>query len=183
MKKIFLILICSTYVCILASCNQKAGEDSTGGIVYVNADSLLTKYTFSVDQNKQFKAVQDSFQGILQQRESALQGTYMNYQKSMGSMSENQRKKTEGDLSDQQQQLQQMNEFFQQQLAQRQHDLTDQLGKKVQGFLKDYAPKHHYKMVMLYSALLNGGSVLYGDPSLDITTNFIKDINAAYAKK
>jgi len=183
MKKIVLILITIAYAFLVASCNQRSSSSGdTESIVYVNSDTLIAKYNFSVDQNKQFKATTDSFQTILQDREGALQSNYTSYQKSASTMTPAQRNQTESTLSQQQQEIQQMQQIFQQQLSQKQHDLGEQLSKKLQGFLKDYATQHHYKLIMLYHQIMNGESLLYGDNSLDITSDLLKDLNAAYAK-
>jgi len=184
MKKEFLFLLLAAFVLIFASCNQvsksSSSGDVSGGIVYVNSDTLLAKWSYSIDQNKQFKATADSLQNVFQQREASFQAGVSNYQKNGPNMSENQRKQTEGMLGQQQQELQQMQQAFQQQASEKQLDLTKALSKKLQDFLKDYSVTHHYKMVMIYSALNSG--ILYGDPSLDITKDLIKDLNDTYSK-
>jgi outer membrane protein len=185
MKTIFLLSVGIAFAFMVVSCspNSKSapGGDPAGAIVYVNSDTLLAKYNFSIDQNKQFKATADSLQNILQGREAAFQNSVNSYQKGATTMSDAQRKQTEGVLGQQQQELQQLQQVFQQQASQKQLDLTKQLSKKLQDFLKDYSSTHHYKMVMIYSQLNSG--ILYGDPSLDITTDLLKELNAAYTKE
>jgi outer membrane protein len=182
MKKIFLLAASIASIFLAASCSQplkpSPGGDS-GAIVFVNGDTLLTKYNYSIDQTKQYKATTDSLQNIFQQRETAFQNNVNTYQKAASSMTDAQRKQTEGVLGQQQQELQQLQQLYQQQASEKQVDLTKQLSKKLQNFLKDYSTSHHYKMVMIYSQLNSG--ILYGDPSLDITTDVLKELNAAYA--
>jgi outer membrane protein len=186
MKKIvLLVVICYAFTFLLASCNQNSKSASggdAGSIVYVNGDTLLVKYTYAVDQNKELKSFTDSLQGAFQQRETSFQNNYTTYQKQSSSMSEAQRKQAEDVLGQQQQELQQMQQIFQQQMSKKQLDLTTQLSKKVQDFLKDYSAQHHYKLILLYNQLISGTGLLYGDPSIDITNDLIKDLNAAYAK-
>jgi outer membrane protein len=46
--------------------------------------------------------------------------------------------------------------------------------------LKTYAKEKGYKMVMTYQKGNSG--ILYGDASLDITSDVVKKLNEAYAK-
>jgi outer membrane protein len=186
MKKIFLLAVGIAFAFFVTSCSQNSkslSSSNSGTIVYVNGDTLLVKYTFAIDQNKELKAYSDSLQNAFQQREAAFQNGYASYQKSAATMSDAQRKQAESQLGQQQQELQQVQQMFQQQLSQKQLDLTKQLSKKVQDFLKDYSAQHHYKLILIYNALISGTGMLYGDPSIDITNDLIKDLNAAYSKK
>ncbi len=186
MKKIFLVPISLAFALLVVSCNpnsKSASNGDSGAIVYVNGDTLLVKYTFAADQNKQLKAFTDSLQGVFEQRQAAFQNGVTTYQKGLSTMTETQRKQAEGILGQQQQELQQMQQIFQQQMSQKQLDLTKQLSKKVQDFLKDYSTQHHYKLILIYNQLISGTGMLYGDPSMDITADLLKELNAAYAKE
>lgn len=182
MRKEFSFLLIAAFAIVFASCNKMSSSSgASGDVVYVNSDTLLSKYNYAVDQNKQYKSTADSLQTAFQQREMAFQTGVNNYQKNSASMSEVQRKQTESMLGEQQQELQQLQQMYQQQASQRQLDLTKQLNKKLQAFLKGYCANHHYKMVMIYNELNSG--VLYGDPSLDITKDLLKELNDAYSKE
>jgi outer membrane protein len=52
---------------------------------------------------------------------------------------------------------------------------------KIADFAKAYAKEKGYKLVLTYSKA--NPTVLYGDPSLDVTTDVVKRLNDAYAKE
>jgi outer membrane protein len=52
---------------------------------------------------------------------------------------------------------------------------------KIADFAKTYAKDKGYKMVLTYSKA--NPTVLYGDPSLDVTADVLSKLNAAYEKE
>jgi outer membrane protein len=180
----------------LAACNQNKTEDKTATtaapatssttgaraeeIVFVNSDSLLTKYEYFKDMSARLEKKGKAAQADLVSRGQAFQREVAEYQKAAATMSADQRQATEQRLQRKQQELQ---AYQQNAGAQVQNDQSGEQAKlyeKVAEFLKTYAKDKGYKMVMTYQKGNSG--ILYGDASLDITSDVVKKLNEAYAK-
>jgi outer membrane protein len=180
----------------LAACNQNKTEDkaapatttsttaATGvkaeEIVFVNSDSLLTKYDYFKDMSARLEKKGKAAQADLVNKGQAFQREVAEYQKAAATMAADQRQATEQRLQRKQQELQ---AYQQNAGAQVQNDQAGEQAKlyeKVAEFLKVYAKDKGYKMVMTYQKGNSG--ILYGDASLDITSDVVKKLNEAYAK-
>jgi len=67
------------------------------------------------------------------------------------------------------------------QVQNNQADETKKLYEKVYDFTKQYAKENGYKMVLTFQS--GNTQLLYADPSLDVTADFLKKLNDAYAKE
>jgi outer membrane protein len=149
--------------------------------VYVNSDTLYSKYNYAKDVNNALQAKLKAAQSDMQSKLDAFQREGVDYQKNAATMPADQRQVTEQRLQREQQQLQ---GYQQNESAQLQDDKAAQYQKvydKVDDFVKQYAKQNGYKLVLTYSKQVQ--TVIYGDPSLDITTDVVKGLNDAYAKE
>lgn len=149
-------------------------------IVYVNSDSLLTKYNYAKDVNTAMQTKGKNAQSDLGARGQAFQREVAEYQKGATTMPADQRQTTEQRLQREQQDLQ---SYQQNATAQFQSEQAAETGKvydKIVDFMKGYAKEKGYKMVLTYSKA--SLTVLYGDHSLDVTDDVLKRLNDAYAK-
>lgn len=157
-----------------------ASADSKNEIVYINSDSLSKNYTYVKDMDKRLTTKSDAAKADLQSKGEAFQREVADYQKSASTMAADQRQTTEQRLQREQQQLQ---SYQQNASAEIQNEQSVEMGKlydKISDFIKAYAKEKGYKMVLTYSK--NNTSMLYGDPSLDVTADVVKRLNDAYAK-
>jgi outer membrane protein len=180
----------------LAACNQNKTADKAAPatttattpvngvkaeeIVFVNSDSLLTKYEYFKDMSARLEKKGKQAQADLVSKGQAFQREVAEYQKAAATMAADQRQATEQRLQRKQQELQ---AYQQNAGAQVQNDQAGEQAKlyeKVAEFLKVYAKDKGYKMVMTYQKGNSG--ILYGDASLDITSDVVKKLNEAYAK-
>jgi outer membrane protein len=148
--------------------------------VYINQDTLVAKYDYAKDITKSMQAKGKSTQGDLQSRGQVFQQKVAEYQKNQSTMAADQRQETEQRLQREQQDLQQ---YQQNATAQFQSESAAQGNKvfdKIADFVKGYAKEKGYKLVLMYSKA--NPTILYGDPSLDVTTDVLKRLNDAYAK-
>ncbi|WP_295773175.1 OmpH family outer membrane protein [uncultured Mucilaginibacter sp.] len=180
----------------LAACNQNKTndkpattpaaakvEDNTlknGDIVFVNSDTLLNKYQYFKDMADRLEKKGKAAQADLQNRGQAFQREVAEYQKSAATMSADQRQATEQRLARKQQELQAYQQNTGAQVQQDQAGEQAKLYEKVADFLKVYAKEKGYKMVMTYQKGNSG--ILYGDASLDITSDVVAKLNEAYNK-
>jgi len=172
----------------IAACNKPATTTKTTAVevpdkatvVFVNQDTLLSKYNYAKDVSKTLQDKGKSAQGDLASRGQAFQREVDEYKKNANTLPADQRQTTEQRLQREQQDLQ---GYQQNATAQFQNEQSTQAGKvydKIADFVKGYAKEKGYKMVLTYSKA--NPTVLYGDPSLDVTSDVIKRLNDAYVK-
>jgi len=150
-------------------------------IVFVNSDSLLTKYDYYKDLKVKFEGKSKSAQADMQAKTQAFQREVAQYQQTAGSLAADVRKSTEERLGRKQQELQTYQQNAGGALQNEQAAENEKLYDKVAGYLKGYAKEKGYKMVLTYSK--GNSAILFADESLDVTSEVIKGLNADYAKK
>ena len=176
----------------IAACNQNktadkpataatAAADAKETIVYINSDTLLSKYNYSKDMNKRLEDKGKASQGDLQAKGQAFQREVAEYQKNAATLPADQRQATEQRLQRKNQELQgyQQNAAAEFQNAQATENAKQY--DKIADFTKAYAKEKGYKLVLTFSKA--NPTVLYGDPSLDVTADVVKRLNEAYAKE
>ena len=173
----------------VAACNQSKTDTKTASapaapgkaeIVYVNTDSLLNKYDYYKDMSKRLQTKGDAAKEDLQSKGQAFQREVADYQKSANTLSADQRAATEQRLQRKNQELQ---AYQQNASAQVQNEAASEQNKlfdKIADFAKTYAKEKGYKLVLTYSK--TNPTVLFGDPSLDVTADVVKRLNELYAK-
>lgn len=178
-----LLLSASIIACNKPKTDEKAAPvvvPDKATIVYVNQDTLLAKYEYAKDVTKSMQDKGKAAQSDLGGRQQAFQREVSEYQKNAGTMSADQRQSTEQRLQREQQDLQ---GYQQNASAQFQNDQATQANKvydKIADIIKAYAKEKGYKMVLTYSKA--NPTVIYGDSTLDVTTDVVKRLNDAYTK-
>lgn len=173
----------------VAACNQNKTNDkstaatapASGSVVFVNQDSLSLKYDYAKDMRKRLEDKGKSAQNDVGSRQQALQREGAEYQRSANTLSADQRASTEQRL---QREAQEFQQYQQNAAAQFQNDQSDESKKlydRVYTFTKQYAKDNGYKMVLTFQT--GNTNLLYADPSLDVTTDFVKKLNDAYSKE
>ncbi|WP_443939790.1 OmpH family outer membrane protein [Pedobacter sp. MW01-1-1] len=150
-------------------------------IVYVNSDSLLTKYEYFKDLKVKFEGKTKNAQADMQAKGQAFQREVAQYQQQAQTMPADQRKTTEERLARKQQELQTYQQNAGGALQNEQAQENEKLYDKIALYLKGYAKEKGYKMVLSYSK--GNPTILFADESLDVTTEVIKGLNAEYSKK
>lgn len=154
-----------------------AAENST---VYVQSDSLISKYEYAKDMTKRLGDKGKTAQSDLASKGQAFQREVAEYQKDQATLPADKRQATEQRLQREQQELQQYQQNATAQFQNDQGEETNKLYDKITAFCKSYAKEKGYKLVLTYSKTNPG--VLFVDPSLDVTNDVVKGLNEAYAK-
>jgi len=179
-----------TVASFIVSCNQD--EPKTGSatkttasadkpveeIVYVNSDSLLENYTYFKDIRAKMESKSKKAQVDLTAKGNAFQKEVAEYQQSAQTMSADARAATEQRLARKQQELATFNQNASSALANESAAENEKLYEKVAEYLKGYAKKKGYKMVLTYSKA--NPTVLFADESLDVTKEVVSGLNSAY---
>lgn len=178
-----------TIVSLMAACQNKETTTKTTDkpavavadnekIVYVNSDSLLTKYQYFKDLKVKLEAKAKAAQQDMAAKGQAFQREAAQYQQQQSTMAADQRAATEERLGRKQQELQAYQQNAGAALQNEQAAENEKLYDKVADYLKEYAKKKGYKMVLSYSK--GNGTILFADESLDVTSEVIVGLNDAY---
>ncbi len=183
------LAVAVAFAATIASCGQPKTDTKTtsaatpekADIVYVNSDTLLNKYDYFKEMSTRLQDKGKAAQADLQSKGEAFQREVVEYQKGMNAMSADQRAPIEQRLQRKQQELQAYKENAGAQLQNEQASENSKLYDKIADFTKTYAKEKGYKLVLTYSKA--NPTVLFGDPSLDVTLDVVKRLNDAYAKE
>lgn len=175
------------------ACNQKPEAGNTAAakntpvtvsdkaeIVYVNSDSLLSKYDYFKDMSTRLEDKGKRAQVDVSSKGQAFQREVAEYQKGAATLSADQRAATEQRLARKQQELQTYNQNASAQIQQEQATENAKLYDKIADFLKGYAKEKGYKLILTYSKA--NPTVLFGDESLNVTNAVVKILNDNYKK-
>ena len=149
-------------------------------IVYVNSDSLLTKYEYFKELKSKMETKGKAAQNDMAAKTQAFQREVQQYQQQQNTLPADQRAATEQRLSRKQQELQAYEQNAGAALQSEQAKEQEVLYNKVAEYLKTYAKAKGYKMVLTYSK--GNSAILFADESLDVTNAVIVGLNEAYAK-
>lgn len=179
-------------VSVLTACGDKDNKaDSTTKtssttvaadekIVYVNSDSLLTKYEYFKDLKTKMEGKGKAAETDLAAKQQAFQREVQQYQAQQSTLPADQRAATEQRLARKQQELQAYSQNAGAALQNEQAKEQEVLYNKVAEYLKTYAKTKGYKMVLTYSK--GNSAILFADESLDVTSAVIVGLNEAYSK-
>lgn len=158
---------------------ESVGKNKLLRIAYVNADSINSDYLLMKDFNNEIQAKEAQFQEEYNAKAKRLQDEYQAYmqKKQSGNISELDDEKAQKSLQAKKSELdgmQQDRDELLKDVQQRNFDLQ----KKIQKFIVDYNKKAKFDYVLGYENI--GGSLLYGNDSLDITKPIVAGLNQQY---
>jgi outer membrane protein len=155
--------------------------DSKGTVVYINSDTLLSKYEYYKAVRIRLQNLSQSAQTELAAKGQAFQKEVGVYQKSANGLNLAQRTATEKRLAKKQQDLQDLSQNTAKQLQEEQDNQNSKLYDKLAAYLKTYCKAKGYKVVLTYSKA--NPAMLYGDESLDVTNDVLAGLNEEYKKE
>jgi len=180
-------------VAVLSACENKDSKgDATATkstsatvnadekIVYVNSDSLLTKYEYFKDLKAKMETKTKAAESDFAAKQQSFQREVQQYQAQQNTLPADQRAATEQRLQRKGQELQAYQQNAGAALQNESAKENEALYNKVAEYLKGYAKTKGYKMVLTYSK--GNSSILFADESLDVTSAVIVGLNEAYAK-
>lgn len=156
-------------------------EGAKETIVYINQDTLLSKYEYAKDIAKTLQDKGNEARGEVQSKGQAIQHEFNDYQKNVNSMSADQRQSTEQHLQREQQDFQTYQQNAAAGFQNEQVAANNKVYDKIADFAKGYAKEKGYKLVLMYSKA--NPTILYGDQTLDVTADVLKRLNDNYVKE
>ena len=179
-------------VSVLTACGDKESKTDTSAaktesaitvedkIVYVNSDTLLSKYQYAKDITAKMESKGKAAESDLVAKGQAFQREVQQYQAQANSLAADQRAATEQRLQRKDQELKAYQQNAGTALQNENAKEQEALYNKIADYLKTYSKSKGYKMVLTYSK--GNANVLFADESLDVTNAVVKGLNDAYAK-
>ena len=175
------------------SCNNTAapagnkGADSTavaGSIVYFDLDRVLNEYDMANDLRSVAETKINSINQEVNRRGTKLEKDIKAFQDKINkglmtqSVAEIQSKK----LQDQQNSFQQYAAQKQQEIAEEQQVMMNQIADAIKTFIDEFNAEKGYAMILTTQGDILPAPVVTADPALDITDQILEGLNAAYVK-
>ncbi len=151
-----------------------------GSIVYINTDSLLTKYQFSRDLNEKFLKKQEDSRTDFNFKAQNLEKEAMEFQRKLennGFLTRERAEAAQQKIIQKQQNLQQLDRELTAELMREQNENSKRLFDSLSNFLKEYNEGKNYSLVL---STTQGGNVLFSKKGLEITQEVIDGLNARY---
>lgn len=149
-------------------------------IVYVNVDSLLTKYEYFKDVRRVLESRRFQLESELQTRGRSLQNEVAFFQQRAPTMTQEQGRATEAALQKKQQDIVAFRDQSAQRLQVEEQGKNEELYNRIAAYLKKYNKQNKYEYVLGYT---KGGGILFADASLDATKRILDGLNAEYKQQ
>ncbi|MBC7570710.1 MAG: OmpH family outer membrane protein [Spirosoma sp.] len=161
---------------------SKPADAKGKDIVYVNVDSLLTKYDFFKDTQKVLESKRFQLENELATKGRNLQNKAAFFQKqaSEGRLTQEQGRATEASLQKEQQDILAYRERAAQNLAGEEAEKNKQLYDQIYDYLKSINAQNKYQFVLGYT---KGGGILFANSDADQTKAILDGLNKQYKEK
>ena len=169
MKKLLIVAIAFVF----ASCNQTK-------VAYIDIEVLMKDYEATKSLEITLKEKQEVMAKELDSISAPFQLKVQQYYQKQQKMSAQKRAQTEQELQQEQQFLQSKQQQASQLLQQENQEMSEIITKRVDSFVADFAKLKGYNLVLGTSGQ---GTVLYGDESLNVTTEILEILNLDFSKK
>lgn len=196
MKKFILGVIATAgafAILSLSGCNnngapaaKEAGESAAvaGAIVYFNLDRVLNEYDMANDLRSVAETKFNSINQEVTRRGNKLEKDSKAFQDKINkglmtqSVAEIQYKK----LQDQQNSFNQYAAQKQQEIAEEQQVMMNQIADAIKTFIDNFNAEKGYAMILTTQGDILPAPIVTGDPALDITDEVLEGLNAEYVK-
>lgn len=152
---------------------------STGGIAYVNIDSVIFKFNMFRDKRDDLTAKQKNAEAELNSKGSQYEKGVKDYQDkvSKGLVTRATAAEMENSLTRQQQELLSLRDKLQTDLMEEEQVMNRQVLDYITKYLDEHKSEYNYQYILGKSF---GSVVLYGDSGLDITDKVLAGLNEKY---
>ena len=160
----------------------ESGEQIAGfPVAYINVDSLLLKYNFSIDLNEQILKKQENARANYTQKARSLQSEAEEFQYKLqnGAFATRERAEQEQQrLMKKQQELQELDGRLTQELMEQTQAMNEQLRDTVIHYLKQYNQDKGYQIIFSNTA---GSPIFLADDAYNITNEIVEYLNKRYS--
>ena len=148
-----------------------------GSIVYIQLDSLVNQYDMFNDLRSELESKAQAIQDDLTKKGRSFESAAKDFQAKIekGLLTRSQAEEQQQKLAERQQNLQNLSQQKQYELAEEEAVMSRKVMDAVQTFLNKYNQEKGYAMIITTSAATN--TVIVGNPALDITQDVLAGLN------
>ncbi len=170
-----------------AGTKSKTNVDATaplqkeGGltIAYVNTDTLLAKYQYAIDMEKELLAYKDQQEKIGRQQVEQFQSDYQDYLKNGANMTLTQQQQKEAELKQRADRMSTLEQELTSKIMERQMTENTKLLNAIFAFIREYNAANQQFDIILRKTF-NDSPTLYLNPAMDITDEIVEGLNEEY---
>ena len=153
-----------------------------GSIVYIQLDSLINQYDMFNDLRSELENKAQAIQDDLTKKGRSFESAAKDFQTKIekGLLTRSQAEEQQQRLAERQQNLQNLSQQKQYELAEEEAVMSRRVMDAVQTFLAKYNQEKGYAMIITSSAATN--TVIAANPALDITQDVLTGLNNEYIK-
>lgn len=152
-----------------------ASDQKSATIAFVELDSLNDKIGYIKDKRSQLEAEQKSIETEWQNSYRTLENRKNDFLKRGSAITQQEAEKFQGELMQQQQQVDGKKQALTQKLSEKSYQFMDDIQSKLKLFLKNYNKDSRYQFILTTGTGLD--YMLYKDSTLNITADVIKGMN------
>jgi outer membrane protein len=153
----------------------------SAAIAFVELDSLNEKIQFIKDRRKELETEQKAIEAEWQGGYRTLENKKNEFLKRGNSITQQEAEKFQGELLQEQQQVDMRKQGLTQKLSEKSYKFMDDIQKKLKDFLNDYNKNKHYQYILTTGTGLD--YLLYKDSTFNITKDVITGMNEVMKAK
>jgi outer membrane protein len=150
-------------------------------IAYVELDSLNEKISYIKEKRKELEGEQKAIENEWQSSMRNLENQKNNFLKRGASITQAEAEKFQGELYQQQQQIEARKQSSGQKLSEKSYKFMDDIQKRIKDFLNDYNKEKKFRYIFTAGSGLD--YMVYKDSTLNITDDVIKGMNEKMKQK
>lgn len=186
MKKHTTLLLAAIFTLGLAACNNannKQNPEATtpvvaeGGlkIAYIDTDTLLAKYQYAIDMEKEIREYGEQQRRYGQQQVDAFQKDYNNYLQTGSTMTLTQQQSKEAELKQRAEKMQTLEQELMTKIADKQSNETVKVMNAIMAYVREYNAANQQ-----FDIIITKAATLYINPAMDITNEIVEGLNEEY---
>jgi outer membrane protein len=148
-------------------------------IYYVDSSKLLKDYKEMEDARKEYTKKMEAYKANVDTLTSGVQKQIEQYEKESSKMSDREKKLSRELINTRQQELMDYQRAIDQQAREEDQKIMGKVLNNINTYLLEYGKKKNCRYVLVAA----NGNIAYGNESLDITADVLKELNERYASK
>lgn len=146
-------------------------------LVYIDSNKLLAGYQGMKDAQADFQIKSKTWKANVDTLMAEVQRSIMDYEKESPKMSAKEKELSRELIKTKQKQLQDYQRAIQEQSAQKDQEMTQQVLVKVNTFLTEYGKSKDYNIIF---GATTAGNIIYAEEAMDITDEVLELLNSQY---
>ena len=148
-------------------------------IAYVNTDTLLAKYQYAIDMEKELLAYKEQQENAGRQQMEQFQKDYQDYLKNGANLTLTQQQAKEEELKKRAEKMSTLEQELTAKIMERQMAENTKLLNAIFAFIREYNNENQQFDIILRKTF-NDSPTLYLNPAMDITDEIINGLNEEY---